>query len=187
MAWNVTSIPFVVSLVCGYRILVKLTCCQVVVFNSPLSIYILRQREVLWEKSVLRNNMNTVVVYYLHRKSGNFGCNVNGKINFVFERKFSRENGISWKVDQNSQTEFSNGKCAFHLLVFTSPRSFGLDRLWSYLPRKSLRNGTSASTGHSGFDASHLLQLSTNRFFRVNGKEPVAPSICQTQNSRACA
>ena len=25
---------------------------------------------------------------------------------------------------------------------------------------------------HSGFDPSHLLQLSSNRFFRVNGKQP---------------
>ena len=25
---------------------------------------------------------------------------------------------------------------------------------------------------HLGFDASHLQQLSTNRFFRVNGKQP---------------
>ena len=25
---------------------------------------------------------------------------------------------------------------------------------------------------HLGFDASHLLQLSTNRFFRVNGTQP---------------
>ena len=59
--------------------------------------------------------------------------------------EISLENGISWKVDQNSQREFPNGKSAFHLLVFSSPRPFGLDRLWSYLPRKSLGNGTSAS------------------------------------------
>ena len=35
--------------------------------------------------------------------------------------------GISPKIDQNSQREFPNRKCAFHLLVFTiSSRSFGL-------------------------------------------------------------
>ena len=67
------------------------------------------------------------------------------------ERKFSLENGISWKVDQNSQTEFLNGKCARHLLVFTSFRPSGLDRLWSYLPRKSLGNGTNASQGKFPF------------------------------------
>ena len=37
-----------------------------------------------------------------------------------------------------------NGKCTFHLLVSTSSRPFGLDCLRSYLPRESLRNGTSA-------------------------------------------
>ena len=30
---------------------------------------------------------------------------------------------------------------------------------------------------HLGFDASHLLQLSTNRVFRVNGKQPVFDQI----------
>ena len=34
------------------------------------------------------------------------------------ERKSSQENGISSKVDQNSQTEYPDGKCAFHLLFF---------------------------------------------------------------------
>ena len=33
------------------------------------------------------------------------------------ERKFSQENGISWKVVQNSQTEFPNGECAPHSLA----------------------------------------------------------------------
>ena len=33
---------------------------------------------------------------------------------FLPERKFPGENEISWKVVQNSQTEFPNGKCAFH-------------------------------------------------------------------------
>ena len=42
----------------------------------------------------------------------------------VPERKFSRENGISWKVDQNSQTEFPNGKWTFLSLVFHSSRRF---------------------------------------------------------------
>ena len=95
--------------------------------------------------------------------------------NFIYspERKFSREKGFSWKANQNSQTEFPNGKCAFHLPVLVFPslvpelsflqslfgagrkessgtglsisRPFGLDRLWSYLPEKSRGNGTSAS------------------------------------------
>ena len=36
----------------------------------------------------------------------------------VPERKFSWENGISWKVDQNSQTEFPNEK--WTLIPFSS-------------------------------------------------------------------
>ena len=44
--------------------------------------------------------------------------------------KISGENGISWKVDQNSQTEFPNGNnCAFHSLFLISSRPFGFDRL----------------------------------------------------------
>ena len=40
--------------------------------------------------------------------------------------KFSRENGISWKVVQNSQTEFPNGKCAYHLSFETSSRPYAI-------------------------------------------------------------
>jgi len=82
------------------------------------------------------------------------------------ERKFSRENGISWKVDQNSQTEFPNGKCAFHLLVFTGSRSFG------YLSGKSRGNKTSAFPFGIWRVLFTTVQLSTNQFFRVNGKQP---------------
>ena len=43
----------------------------------------------------------------------------------------------------NGRRKFPNGNsesnCAFHLLVFTSFRPIGLDRLWSYLPGKSLK------------------------------------------------
>ena len=38
----------------------------------------------------------------------------------LVERKFSGENGIFWRVVQNSQTEFPNGKCAYHLPFETS-------------------------------------------------------------------
>ena len=56
----------------------------------------------------------------------------------------------------------------------TSSTPFGLDRLWCYLPRKSLEmeRGHPRRNFHSGFDTCCLLQLSTNRFFRVNGKQP---------------
>ena len=32
---------------------------------------------------------------------------------------------------------------------------------------------------HLGFEASHLLQLSTNQFFCVNGKQPESNQICR--------
>ena len=76
------------------------------------------------------------------QKSGNFGWNVNGRLILSPRNKFSRENGISWKVDK---------KCMFQLLEFTTSRPFGFDRLWSYLPRKSLGNGTSAFPGKLPF------------------------------------
>ena len=41
-------------------------------------------------------SFRTTGCYHLPKKSGNFGWNVNGKIDFCLpERKFSRENGIS--------------------------------------------------------------------------------------------
>ena len=100
--------------------------------------------------------------------------------------EFSRERGISREVDRNSQTEFPKGKCAFHLLVFNSSGPFGLDRLLSYLPGKSRGNGTSASRGnfHAGFEVCHLLQLSTNRFFQVNGKQPSSLNITSQVQKR---
>ena len=53
----------------------------------------------------------TLVVYHFPQKSENFGWNVNVKPILVFpNRKFSGKNGISWKVVQNSQTDFPNGK-----------------------------------------------------------------------------
>ena len=83
---------------------------------------------------------------------------------------FTEKNGISWKEDQNSETEFPNGKCAFQLLVSASLRPFGLDCLWSYLPGKSLGNGTSASPWKFSCRIWHVL-LTT--IFRVNGKRPL--------------
>jgi len=58
------------------------------------------------------------------------------------ERKFSRENRISWKVDQNSQGEFPNVRAVCHFLLVP-----GLLALVAFdpLPSKSRRNGTSAS------------------------------------------
>ena len=80
--------------------------------------------------------------------------------------------------------KFPNGISKWKMCVlfasFYHFQVFWLDCLWSYLPRKSLGNGTSASPWKfpfRGFDTSHLLQLSANRFFRVNGKQPQSYEI----------
>ena len=86
---------------------------------------------------VILNFYNISVVYHLPRKSENFAWNINGRLILSTRKAIFPENGISSKVDQNSQTEFPNAKSAFHLSVFTTSRPFGLDRLLSYLPRKS--------------------------------------------------
>ena len=95
------------------------------------------------------------------------------------ERKFSQGKRISWKVAQNSQTEFPNRKCASHLLVFASSKLALY--IIPYLPEKSRGNGTSASpyveTSIRDLTRPIYDNLSTNRFFRVNlGKQPVTLS-----------
>ena len=80
------------------------------------------------------------------------------------ERKFSRENGISWKVDQ-----ISEWKMCVPFANFTSSRPFGLDRLWSYLPGKSRSNWTSASSWK------FLLRI-WRVPFTITVDQPVSPS-----------
>ena len=60
------------------------------------------------------------VVYHLPKISGNFGRDVNGKINFVSPNgNIPGKTGFLERyVDQNSQTEFQNGKRAFHFSSF---------------------------------------------------------------------
>ena len=56
------------------------------------------------------NIKDTQVVYHLPKKARKFRMECKWKDEFCLpERKFSRKNGISWKVVQNSQTEFPNG------------------------------------------------------------------------------
>ena len=98
------------------------------------------------------------------KKSGNFGWNVNGKIDFV------PPNG-----NFLGKTEFPNGKCAFHLLIFLAvPGLLAWIAFDPTLQEKDVVMERAHPRGnfYSGFDASHLPQLSTNRFLRVNGKQP---------------
>ena len=91
------------------------------------------------------------------------------------ERKFSRENGTSWKVDQNSQTEFLNGKYAFHLLILQVLGRLAWIAFDPTFREKFVVMERARPRGnfYSGFDVFHLSQLSTNRFLRVKGKQPV--------------
>ena len=73
--------------------------------------------------------------------------------------------------DQNSQTEFSNEKCPFHLLVFLLPvlsAWIAFDPIFQE-ETIEMERGRFTRNFLLRFMASHLLQLSTNR--RVNGKQ----------------
>ena len=111
----------------------------------------------------------------LPKQSGNFGWNVNGKNNFVFP------NGIfSGKRDFFKGTpKFPKGtsECAFHLVVFTVPGLLPWIAFDPIFREKVLEMERENPCGnfHSGFDAFHSLQLSINRFFGVNGKQPRFP------------
>ena len=60
------------------------------------------------EYSEYKSLKMTLVVYHLPRKSGNFGWNVNGKMNFVSPNgNFLGKTGF---LERYSQTEFPNGK-----------------------------------------------------------------------------
>ena len=70
-------------------------------------------RTPLWRKEKRQQHTligrEILVFYHLPKKSGNFGWNVSGKTIFFFSNgNFHETDGISWKVVQNSQTEFPN-------------------------------------------------------------------------------
>ena len=73
------------------------------------------------------------------------------------ERNFSRGNGVAWKVDRNSQTEFPNGKCAFHLLGLLVPDLLAWIVFDPIFREKALKMEWANPRGNfqSGFDQSH--------------------------------
>ena len=87
---------------------------------------------------------------------------------FWFARpKISEINGTeSSEVVQNSQPEYPNGKCVFHLLFLLVP-DLSTDEM-----SVEIEHGHPMEISIRGFDASHLLPPSTNRFFQLNGKKP---------------
>ena len=67
------------------------------------------------------------------------------------------------------------GKCAFHSKVSLVPGLLAWIIFDAIFPEKSWKwneRGIPVKNFLLRFDTSHLLQLSTNRFFRVNGKKP---------------
>ena len=68
-----------------------------------------------------------------------------GNVNFVSPNGIFSGKQNLLKGRQKFPNGFSNRKCAVHFLVLNSSGPFGLDRLLSYLPRKSRRNGTRGS------------------------------------------
>ena len=88
------------------------------------------------------------------------------------EQKFYLENRVSRKEDQNSQTEFLNGKvhsnCSFYQF-----RAFWLGSpLILSSGKKSWNWNECILVKISILSFDHLLQLQTNRFLQVNGKQP---------------
>ena len=79
------------------------------------------------------------------------------------EQKFSRENGISWKVDQNFQTEFPPWKMCVPFAGFYLFRALCLGPLWKKIVEMEWVHPT--ENFHLGFDAYHLLQLSDQLIF----------------------
>ena len=96
----------------------------------------------------------TVVVYHLPKNSGNFGWNVNGKINFVFPNgNFLKKTGFlesSTKVPKRNFQMENVSLIPYAIFFFTSSGLFSLNCLSSYLPGKCLGNGTSASPWKNG-------------------------------------
>ena len=91
------------------------------------------------------------------------------------DRKISKIFGTSWKVAQNFQPEFPNGKCFYHLWFSPVPSPTPiLMRVTCYLVWVvQLVHANPERNFSLGIFAYHLNKPSTNRFSHVNGKQPV--------------
>ena len=95
---------------------------------------------------------------------------------FLPKQKFPQENGISWKVVQNFQPEFPNGKCVYHLRfsLVPSPTPI-LMRVTCYLVGVVQMVHANPERNFSlGIFAYHLYKPSANRFSHVNDKQPLS-------------
>ena len=95
---------------------------------------------------------------------------------FLPERKFPQENGISWKVVQNFQPEFSERKMCVPFAIFTSSKLYSNFDACHVLFSRGCANGTRQSWTEFfiGIFAYHLYKPSANRFSHVNGKQPLS-------------
>ena len=126
--------------------------------------------------SAVKPNL-TLVVYHLPKNSENFGWNVNGKINFVSPNgNFLGKTGFL-----EGRPKFPNGifkwkMCVPIASILLVPGFLAWIAFNPIFREKVVEMERTHPTEnfHLGFDAYHLLQLSNNRFFRVNGKQPLS-------------
>ena len=118
-------------------------------------------------------------MFTIHPKNLEISVEVeSGKANLVFKNgKFPEKMGFL----QNS-SKFPNGKFALHLL-FTLCTLFQAFRLVFVTVEMSveMEHANPMEISIRGFDASHVLQLLTIRFFRLNSKQPLSPGSLSVQ------
>ena len=118
----------------------------------------------------MKTNIYTGVVYHLPIKSGNFGWNVNGKIDFVSPNgNFLEKTGF---VERETKIPKRNFRMENVRSICQFLQVLGLLAWIAFDPTFQekvvvMERAHPRGNFYSGFDASHLLQLSTNRFLRV--------------------
>ena len=148
---------------------------QINVVYTELTLLIWKRLNSLTWTQGETESQQSMVDYHLPKKSGNFGWNANGRLLLS-----PRTENFSGKQDflKGKTANFPNGisewKVCVHSLVFTYSRPLYLDRLWSFLSGKSLKNGTSASLWRFPFAIWPVLFIKTvdQSVFRGNGKQP---------------
>ena len=110
-------------------------------------------------------------VYHLPKKSENFGWDVNGRLFWFARPENFRNKRNVFRCSPKFPTGISERKMCVPFAFSTSSRPFGL---YSSRWRCPWKWNTHIPWKFRGFGASHLLPLSTNRFFRLNGKQPIS-------------
>ena len=115
-----------------------------------------------------------LVVYYLPKKSGDFGWNLNGKPIFFFPNgNFHRKTGFLERQSKISNRNFRT-ECVYHLRfsLVPSPTPI-LMRVTCYLVGVVQMVHANPERNFSlGIFAYHLYKPSANQFYHVNGEQP---------------